>query len=535
MAITDFIRGCNYNLGSLINYIYVIPKDSAKILYHAHDFSVNIDKIDAEIKKIECRNVSYNQQQTYQSRFVFENELELIFDEIWMDTFHDALKYIRHNNCYIIFETREGVQFLTNIELHTQFTYNYSFTDQEDEGIYATLTFTNTSNIPLLRVVNKISSNDILVGKLCDYSLCKVKSLIMSPKGGIFISDGNVTSNNQYKIDYLPDTFNYTEEYNGEYFRQMLSFSIPLGDYQDYWEYRLTEFYDNRYCAVIQTENKNLIILGLSSPLSPNYSIETSEDISTPNIITITLESYSVDSAYTSIIPTRWVKSDMFDCINVEYNCFRLVENGYFAVGGGVYREKWKLQISEDCSTWQSTGDFIIGEILTKNPHDTDTPPDDLVDDVVVDTNNGEWQLMTENIPLPTKEEGTAYESIGNYHVDNGRAKIRIVFKDISNFNLWYRSGGESSFDYLIVSKLDTELPSNATSTSSSVAYYTRSKQNTWYEAIYPNDGREHFIEVVYLKDGSTNIAPDKGFVFIPSSKKCKWKVRWIVTDEIYE
>lgn len=383
MSITDYIRACNYSLGSLKDYVYLVSKDGSKVLYHASDKTVNIDKIDGTIQKLECRGVTLNETQTLDSRFAFESEVNLTFDEIWMDTFHDALEYLRHNPCYIIIETTEGVQFLANIELHTKYTYEYTFTDSEDEGIYAVLTFTNTSNTPLLRVVNKIKEDEVLIGKLCDYSMCKVTYLTLSPKGGIIMNDGNVTSDKQYVVEWLPDTLNYIEEYNGEYFRQTLSFSIPLDDYQDYWEYRLSEFHNNKYCAVLQTLNRNLIVLGLQNALVPTYEIQTSESIDTPNLITITFEVYSMHSAYVTILPTRWVSTDLYDCVNVEeYNCFRLVKSdSYFALGNGRYAEKWMIEISDDCENFYQSGEYVLGEETTKNPHGTDTKPDGWTDE----------------------------------------------------------------------------------------------------------------------------------------------------------
>ena len=126
---------------------------------------------------------------------------------------------------------------------------------------------------------------------------------------------------------------------------------------------------------------------------------------------------------------------------------------------------------------------------------------------------NGEWQPLTETSLALNGYD--VFESFKNKGVNNGVAKMRIRFKK-TPFAFKYRSDAESGYDYVIVGKIDTELPTNATYSSTQALYHTRSKQNKWLDGSIQNDGQEHFIEVLYRKDSSTHSSYDKGFIALP-------------------
>lgn len=168
------------------------------------------------------------------------------------------------------------------------------------------------------------------------------------------------------------------------------------------------------------------------------------------------------------------------------------------------YEEERKDPINGE-TWWVKIDDYEI-----MNKEDLPTPY------ATIDLND-EWQNNTYS---GTTLDGYAvYESFSNYNVNSGVAKMRIYIDgsktDVAKFK--YRSDAQSTYDYLIVGKLDAELPNNATYTHANVLYNTRGKQNQWYDAEYQiTDNDTHFIEIIYLKNASTNTAPDKGFIAIP-------------------
>ena len=146
---------------------------------------------------------------------------------------------------------------------------------------------------------------------------------------------------------------------------------------------------------------------------------------------------------------------------------------------------------------------------------------------------NGEWQ---ENTYSGTTINGySVYESIYNHNVNNGKAKM-IIYIDgnlTNKLSFKYRSDAQGIYDYLVISKLDTEIPNDVTYSNAynneSIQYYTRGKQNTWYDAQFEiTDNNKHFVEVLYLKNVSTNTEPDKGFVAFKNNEI-------IGTENIYD
>lgn len=191
----------------------------------------------------------------------------------------------------------------------------------------------------------------------------------------------------------------------------------------------------------------------------------------------------------------------------------------------GIYvwdKTSYKPYIGEIKYNKLYAGDNLIFQSIAREEEDTSRI------EVIL---NDEWQPMTENIPFPENVLGDAYESFSNHNIPNSVAKMRIVFENVPEFKIWYRSDAESQFDYVVVSKIDTELPSSPSDSSKQVEYNTKSKQNTWFEAIYDNDGAEHFIEIAYRKDSSTDIKPDKGFVLLPRHRNILG-IKWTLTDD---
>ena len=138
---------------------------------------------------------------------------------------------------------------------------------------------------------------------------------------------------------------------------------------------------------------------------------------------------------------------------------------------------------------------------------------------------NGEWRSSTsQSNPNSSLYEGV-YESNSNYNSPNREAIMYIYVKGYSTFTIYIRSYAESTYDYVMVSQLDTII-SGSTSTGVNVKAHTSGNQQpgtaigNYSKVVYdiPNDGFEHRIQIVYRKDGSQNSGSDRGYLLIQKS-----------------
>ena len=115
--------------------------------------------------------------------------------------------------------------------------------------------------------------------------------------------------------------------------------------------------------------------------------------------------------------------------------------------------------------------------------------------------------------------DGT-YISYSNFNVNSGQAKMRINFVGYNEFVVYIRSYAESNYDYTLAGKIDQNV------TTSVYQAYTRGSQTSgtsisnYKKVTYSNlDGKQHFIEILFRKDGSVNSNQDRGYVLIPKIK----------------
>ena len=158
------------------------------------------------------------------------------------------------------------------------------------------------------------------------------------------------------------------------------------------------------------------------------------------------------------------------------------------------------------------------------------------------DLNDGDWEQFT-----PTDGDNDAayyFRSIKHKGQNSSFDKMTIRFSgDIpGGFWIGIRSYAESNYDYTIASKIDTDITSNIDYNNSKVKLHTRGKQVSGnassnytlvdYSTDY-NDTDEHFVTVIYRKDGSQNANDDRGYVLIP--KEYEVSEASVVNDELLE
>ena len=377
MAISNYLQKCEYKLGGLKPHIYLIHKDALTVKIKANGVKVSFNHIkkgkdedDKEIDiipkiyKIEGALCVYNQEETFASKYRFNSTLEVTINELYKEPFFYGLRTLRTNQYYIIIEDKKGTQYLINPELYTNLNYEYNFTDTTDGQNAVLLTWYNLSNFPLLIFENKVETDTYLLQEQLNYNLGHSFELVMSLHKDINTNDDGVKVTNLYidsadkikKIEYLKETFNLNETYDGNMFRVTLSYSIPLDSHQFEWHYNLLEFKDNLYTAVLRTTNDNYIVVGVENGLFPSYNITTSEEDETPNMVNITfthLSQYPI--LYTDdITQFRWIPTDE---ICFGFDKYQLLTQ--------QYSEDWGV-------TWETTEPEIKkkGEIIEANSED---------------------------------------------------------------------------------------------------------------------------------------------------------------------
>ena len=193
----------------------------------------------------------------------------------------------------------EGTQYICNVD----FLLLYITITSPQNTISpntATVTFATDSNFPHWEIQLPISETNNLNTSECAYNTGAIKTLKLCDKKNTYIVRDESTFEGVYAtgaydespyktINYLKNSFNFTENYDGQKYTHTLSFTIPLSDYKSYWQYNLIEFTQNKYVALFDTVNGTTIASGYNNGYFPSYTITTSDSVGTLNTITITL------------------------------------------------------------------------------------------------------------------------------------------------------------------------------------------------------------------------------------------------------
>lgn len=310
--VTDYKRQCGYSVGTLKDFIYLIP-------YNADVFSYSIDNgmcsevamnSNNGIVRIDGFQTTLKNTETLDGRFKYESEVSIYIQETLGQNLFDRMRYLIQNRWYIVCEDMHGVQYIQSVEFYSEFEYNLSITDQNNAQNRIQLKFKGSSNFPtMIMGTNIVKDNTTALisgscryikGGIFDFKMCENQYVLISEKNHE-VSSIKTTGGYSFKgIDFMPKSFTYTQAYSNGQFEDTITFSIPLSDYKYYWHYNLIEFGDNRYVATFRTDNDNLYVVGYSDGASVSYVIETSTAVNSLNKITITLKYIGSDGLYIS-------------------------------------------------------------------------------------------------------------------------------------------------------------------------------------------------------------------------------------------
>lgn len=324
MAVSEYKIDCRYRLGDLKPHIFLLDKVGSTINTIVDSENIRVTGLTGRsMYEIEGLDVVLSSQQSYNGRFNFVNYVEIRIYENSLSAYTDILNMLRsETEFYVVVEDKMGEFYIMNIDFPAYFTYDYLFTDSPTTPNACTLRFETDSNFPVQHIERFIPSFlEKIVYKPCEYLHARIRQFQLTEVGRAFItrSENGEFENIQFtagknpfvEINFIKNSFQFRERYDGQKFVHTITFSIPLDEYKSYWEYTLTEFKSNRYSALLYTEAGNTIATGFETGYFPTYTIETSQENNVLNVITITMTDISsTPIAWNHVDPDDAVKDD---------------------------------------------------------------------------------------------------------------------------------------------------------------------------------------------------------------------------------
>ena len=130
---------------------------------------------------------------------------------------------------------------------------------------------------------------------------------------------------------------------------------------------------------------------------------------------------------------------------------------------------------------------------------------------------NNQWEDTTSL----TVDGHIVLKSFSNYHDPNSVSRMRIHIYGYDSITFKIYSDGESRYDYTLIGNLDydfSNVSSSVSNTTTGIKTTTIGNQKKWIDVAYTitEPDVEHFIDVLYRKDGSSDYGTDSGYVALP-------------------
>ena len=297
--ITEYRRNqCEYKMGNLKPLVYLLPKDTTRILYTIDDHDGKVSQIYAtQCIKMETVSTKLEVTESIDTRLNFDSTVTVGLREKWGETWSVLLNRMRFQDYYVVIEDNMGSQFIQSPEFTSQFTYTYNFNTSSNNSHNAEIKFKCSSNNPALYVEQNVYGTET-IGQDCIYQDGGVTGFWMTPYNYAFVdanADGKFTTitctggEAMHQVDFDPQSFQFRQQYDGRSYQERLTFTIPFEKFKHYWRYNLVEFTQNRYAIAFNTTQGNYIAAGFEFGFEPTYTIETTDDVNEMNRITITL------------------------------------------------------------------------------------------------------------------------------------------------------------------------------------------------------------------------------------------------------
>ena len=177
-----------------------------------------------------------------------------------------------------------------------------------------------------------------------------------------------------------------------------------------------------------------------------------------------------------------------------------------------IYVPAESVEAYKSADVWKDYATNIVGYNFENNEGD-----DGIIQEKsYIVTLNDAWQQATSVSNPDSSLYDGVYESYSNHNIDDGEATMYIDIAGYTEFSIYVRSDAESTYDYVIVSELDSTTQMASTSNNQNPGTAISDYTKVTYTGI---DGGSHRITVTYKKDGSVNYGSDRGYVLIPKNQ----------------
>lgn len=262
--VTDYIKECGYKYDRLENHIYLIIGNENIIIDNGEHYQASaITPFTYTV--VDGFNISYTENDSLDERWKFQKTLRI--------SVNGKIDYQSYSgDIYAVIETYDKTKYLVNPDFPLKLTYRYDLSKETNQ---TEITLQTLSNMPTLEFVGGELEN---VSQCKPYSLNGIKSLSLIEKDyAVYDSINNVLkSTGEFKkIDYLKDTCSLSESFDGQKVTSTIKFDIAFDGYKTDWQYKLLEFKDNLYKAVIKAEDNWKYYVGFHTGLIPTYQIDS--------------------------------------------------------------------------------------------------------------------------------------------------------------------------------------------------------------------------------------------------------------------
>lgn len=356
----DYRKFCKYNVGGLKNQVILFFDLALEQILVDTNGEAYVNGITGSTLAIDCYDVQFDEESTINGRFLYNKTVS--FSVQGYKTPNEVFGARRR----VIIVTEDNEYRIVNVDFNALMTYTYTL---DKDNSYTRFTFHSYSNYPTLRVVGDFNDAE----RYCAYGYDGADKIEMNYFNSAKLqrNSGLVTTNGDVFLPVEPESYSFTEEYDGDIYTDTLTITIPISDYRSSWHYNLEEFKKNRYNAILTTKNGFNIFTGFNHGLFPTYQISATKESEN---ITVTLIERSHDGSigfdtFTNATntDTKWANVDwldevsLFDCVGdglAEY--ILQMEVDAFGNPTGEYRckegfeeyfeEEYGIEVSETFS-----------------------------------------------------------------------------------------------------------------------------------------------------------------------------------------
>ena len=254
---------CRYRLSNLDRVVYLLP-ESGDIHIDAGAAYVNYVPQMGEAYQLRVRSVSLTDTTEHSGRYNFKQALTFSLGGLVTDIPVSG-RY------YAIIKSTDGTYWLVNP--YHPLTPTYVFT-LDQTGPRTDYTLQDREAMPVL----EIRDFTPLHSRQCDvYAIDGVDRLFLNEvKYSAYRPNGDIryTNNGFKEIVAMKNTVSLEQRYDGHNFYTTVRLSIPWDDFKTDWHYRLLEYKDNRYAAVLLSRAGNFYMAGFDDGLFPSYQVQ---------------------------------------------------------------------------------------------------------------------------------------------------------------------------------------------------------------------------------------------------------------------